>query len=152
MKTNKTNETKIFFYKFKIFYFDIISSMGISYQILRHLLVGGIGVIFNFIFFAFFRHFLNFPTIISGILTHFFLFFIIFPFQKYFTYRNYQKKLSQRWNFLIILVTYFCSDISLAYLFIDIMGFSVFVGKILTLAILTPFSFLSQRFWVFDSR
>ena len=142
----------IYFNKIKRLFCEIFSSSKISYQVLRHLCVGGLGVIFNVTCFAFLRHFINLPTIISGLLTHIFLFIFIFPIQKFFTFKNYQRKPIQYIRFFLISITYISLDISLAYLFIDIMEYSVLAGKILALSLLTPFSFISQRFFVFNSR
>jgi putative flippase GtrA len=141
-----------FFDKLKRLFCEISSGSKISHQVIRHLCVGGLGVIFNVTCFTFLRHFFNLPTIISGLLTHIFLYIFIFPFQKFFTFKNYQRKLIQYIRFFLISITYVLLDISLAYLFIDIMEYSVLAGKILALSLLTPFSFMSQRFFVFNSR
>ncbi len=118
-------------------------------QLIRHLIVGGSGVVFNWVAFSLLRHFTALGTLQSTLLVHAVLLATIFPLQKLFTFKKKRHGSRQAIRFLINDAGYITLDYLLALAFIDILGLPVWVGKGCGLAILTPLSFLSQRLWVF---
>lgn len=131
---------------------ELIDDPKTRWQIVRHLLVGGSGVIVNYVLFIILRQYYEFSTLISSIIVHIVLVCYIFPLQKYFTFSNPLNTSSQIFRFLANDVLYSSGDFLLAYLFIDLIGLSPFFGKAFALALLTPMSFIIQRFWVFSHK
>lgn len=118
-------------------------------QLFKHLLVGGSGVIVNYLLFLLLRQYYGMSTLIASIIVHILLPCYIFPLQKYFTFQNKLETSNQIKRFLINDALYMTCDFLLATLFIDMMGLLPRTGKAIGLALLTPMSFLIQRFWVF---
>lgn len=118
-------------------------------QLVRHLFVGGSGVVFNWVAFSLLRHFTALGTLESTLLVHAVLLATMFPLQKLFTFKKKRHGSRQAVRFLINDAGYITLDYLLALAFIDILGLPVWLGKGCGLAILTPLSFLSQRLWVF---
>ncbi|MBI2725084.1 MAG: GtrA family protein [Polaromonas sp.] len=119
-------------------------------QLIRHLIVGGSGVVFNWVAFSVLRHFTALGTLQSTLLVHAVLLATIFPLQKLFTFKKKKHGSRQAIRFLINDVGYITLDYLLAVAFIDMLGLPIWFGKGCGLAILTPLSFLSQRLWVFS--
>lgn len=128
---------------------DLIHSDEPRYQLIRHLAVGGSGVIFNWLAFSALRHFTSLGTLECTIAVHVILLITIFPLQKLFTFQRRENGRRQAIRFLINDLGYVTFDYLLAYLFIDVVGLPPIIGKACGLAMLTPASFLSQRLWVF---
>lgn len=126
-----------------------LSSDRAKHQLFRHLIVGGSGVLFNWIAFSLMRHFTRLSTLDCTLIVHVILLATIFPLQKLFTFRVKQDARGQALRFLANDAGYIALDWFLAWSFIDWLGLPVFIGKGLGLAVLTPLSFLSQRLWVF---
>jgi putative flippase GtrA len=124
-------------------------NMGLCGQAVRHLMVGGTGVIFNWFIFSALRQNTELSTLQCTLLVHAVLLFTIFPIQKFFTFRNIDRARPQMARFLINDFAYVSMDFLLANLFIDILQLQPIVGKAIGLMILTPMSFAMQRFWVF---
>lgn len=120
-----------------------------AHQLIRHLIVGGSGVIFNWVAFSLLRHFTTLGTLQCTLVVHAVLLATIFPLQKLFTFKKKKHGSRQAIRFLINDVGYITLDYLLALAFIDILGLPAWLGKGCGLAILTPLSFLSQRLWVF---
>lgn len=118
-------------------------------QVIRHLIVGGGGVLFNWVTFTLLRQYTGFNTLESTLIVHILLLIMMFPMQKFFTFKSRSKTRRQIARFLINDAGYMAVDYLLAALFIDWLGLVPAVGKGLGLAILTPLSFASQRYWVF---
>ncbi|MES2191482.1 MAG: GtrA family protein [Pseudomonadota bacterium] len=118
-------------------------------QLIRHLIVGGSGVVFNWVAFSLLRHFTRLDTLQSTLVVHAVLLATIFPLQKMFTFKKKTHGNRQAIRFLVNDVGYITLDYLLALGFIDMLGFPAWFGKGCGLAILTPLSFLSQRLWVF---
>ncbi len=135
--------------KIKIFLLDILGAERNRFQLLRHLAVGGIGVLFNWIAFSSLRYYSSLSTLACTILVHVFLLAIIFPLQKVFTFKKKDNGQKQAIKFLANDAGYITIDYFFAWLFIDFLGLTPILGKGLGLALLTPISFLSQRYWVF---
>lgn len=124
------------------------------FQIIRHLSVGGAGVLINWMSFYCFRDILGYSTFISTAITHLFLFVVIFPLQKFFTFKNRDMPSGRRQAvfFLVVDCVYFSLDFLLAVLFVDIVGLQPAIGKICGLALLTPLSFYVQKVWIFSGK
>ncbi len=118
-------------------------------QLIRHLIVGGSGVLFNWLVFSLLRHLTSLTTLQCTLIVHAILLAVIFPLQKLFTFQRKQHGNRQAVRFLINDAAYISLDYLSALAFIDLLGLSIWFGKGCGLAILTPLSFLSQRFWVF---
>jgi len=127
----------------------LLGSQHISAQAVRHLMVGGTGVLINWTLFSFLRGYLEFSTLSSTLICHAVMIACIFPMQKFFTFNERSRPHRQFVKFLINDAFYITFDYLFAYLFIDVIGLIPVVGKLLGLALLTPMSFMSQRFWVF---
>ena len=119
------------------------------WQLIRHLLVGGSGVVLNWVVFSSLRHWTQLSTLQSTLLVHACLLAAVFPMQKLFTFKNRLRDHGQLFRFLINTTGYITLDYLLALAFIDKLGLPPFIGKGCGLAILSPLSYLSQRLWVF---
>jgi putative flippase GtrA len=127
----------------------VLHSEKPMYQLARHLAVGGTGVCFNWLAFSALRHFTTLGTLGSTLIVHALMLVSIFPLQKLFTFKKREHGRVQAVRFLINDAGYLTLDYSFAYFFIDFMDLPTLVGKACGLALLTPLSFMSQRFWVF---
>lgn len=130
----------------------ILSGDHAAQQLIRHLIVGGSGVVFNWVVFSLLRHLTPLTTLQCTLMVHAILLAVIFPLQKLFTFKRKQHGNRQAVRFLLNDATYISLDYLSALTFIDILGLPIWFGKGCGLAILTPLSFLSQRFWVFADR
>lgn len=120
-----------------------------SWQFFRHAVVGGSGVIVNYALFLALREHFGFSTLQTSLIVHAVLISYIFPLQKYFTFSSSLESWGQIRRFLINDLIYLSMDFSMAWLFIDFYGLPFWVGKGLGLALLTPISFMIQKYWVF---
>jgi len=124
----------------------------VAWQFIKHLIVGSSGVIVNYFLFITLKK-AEFTTLESVVITHIVLISYIFPLQKYFTFGDNKgdelKTPTQITRFLLNDLWYSSLDFLLSMLFIDILGLPSKIGKICALAILTPMSFLIQRYWIF---
>ncbi len=128
----------------------IVSGDHAAQQLIRHLIVGGSGVVFNWVVFSLLRHLTSLTTLQCTLIVHAILLAIIFPLQKLFTFKRKRDGNRQAVRFLLNDAGYILLDYLLALAFIDVWGMPIWVGKGCGLVILTPLSFLSQRFWVFS--
>ncbi|MES2509944.1 MAG: GtrA family protein [Pseudomonadota bacterium] len=119
-------------------------------QLVRHLIVGGSGVVFNWVVFSLLRHFTALSTLQCTLVVHVVLLATMFPLQKVFTFKKKSHGSRQAIRFLINDAGYITLDYLFAWGFIDLLGLPAWLGKGCGLAILTPLSFLSQRLWVFS--
>ena len=117
-------------------------------QFVKHIAVGGFGILLNYTLFNVFIKF-NFGILLSNTLTNIFVFLIIFLLQKYFTYRIYSEIIKHLLFFLINALGYYILDTGLLFLLIQFVGLNPMLGKLLSLIIITPISFLSQKYLVF---
>lgn len=128
---------------------SFIRSPETKWQLIKHLLVGGSGVLVNYFLFLLLRQYYGMSTLVSSIIVHILLLCYIFPLQKYFTFESPLETSSQIKRFLINDGIYMSGDFLLATLFIDILDLLPMYGKAIGLALLAPISFMIQRFWVF---
>jgi len=122
----------------------------LSIQAIKHLLVGASGVFVNWILFIVLRQFLDIPTLVSTIIVNIILIIYIFPLQKYFTFINYSNTHQQLIRFILNAIGYLILDFVFAWFFIDFMKIVPAYGKAMGLLILTPLSFISQKYWCFQ--
>ena len=86
---------------------------------------------------------------ISNMITYILIIFISFILQKYFTYRAKHNSIWQPILFVINALIYYVLDTALLILFIDYLSISPWVSKIVSILILFPLSFISQKYIVF---
>lgn len=127
----------------------ILTSTHVYAQATRHLIIGGSGVLFNWLMFTLLRQYAGLDTLQSTIIVHVLLLIMIFPTQKFFTFKSRSRSRHQIVRFLVNDGLYVSFDFLLAAFFIDWLDMLPVVGKALGLMILAPFSFISQRYWVF---
>ena len=127
----------------------LVASTGLREQVLRHLIVGGSGVAVNWLAFTLLRQYVGASTLISTLAAHGLLLALIFPAQKFFTFKSPATMHRQIARFLMNDAFYLSGDFALATLIIDVLGVTPALGKAIGLLILTPLSFASQKFWVF---
>jgi putative flippase GtrA len=130
---------------------DIFNKNDTRFQAMRHLTIGFSGVAINWLTFGIFRKYLGLSTLVSWMATYVILFAYIFPMQKYFTFKENNKANIQIVKYIINTACYMTLDYIMSVLFIDMLKIHVFIGKGMSLLILTPASFLSQKFWVFKN-
>jgi putative flippase GtrA len=122
------------------------------FQFFKHLFVGGGGVILNYLSFLLLLKATNLALFQITVLTHIFLIFYSFFFQKYFTYMRMGDVVHQYLKFLSFSLSYFAADFILTWFFIDSVGLIGWHGKAIALLVLTPASFCIQKYWVFNGR
>ena len=125
------------------------SPYDITPQIAKHLAVGASGVIVNWLVFSLLRQYFNLPTMYSIVIVHIVLISYIFPLQKYFTFKSNGNTLTAFFKFVINSLGYIAIDFFLSWFFIDFLKIMPAIGKAVGLALLTPLSFLFQKYWVF---
>ena len=119
-----------------------------QFRFVRHLAVGGIGVVINWFSFIFFNYYTVLNLFVIVLISQLLVLSFMFSLQKNFTFK-YKKNSNAYLRFIINSLVYFLLDYFLTYFFIVILDFYPAFGKFLTLFILTPISFLIQNFWVF---
>lgn len=127
-----------------------LNSEHAKWQFLRHAAVGGSGVIVNYFLFLTLREHYGFSTLQASLIVHAVLISYIFPLQKYFTFTSSLESWKQIRRFLINDMIYISMDFTMSWLFIDLLGLHPWLGKFIALALLTPMSFMIQKYWVFD--
>ena len=128
---------------------QVLHSESARFQVVRLLMVGGSGVVFNWVVFSLLRHFTSLSTLECTAIVHVVILVVVFPLQKLFTFKKRDRGHVHMARFLVNDAGYVALDYALAYAFIDMLGLPAFIGKGCGLMILTPLSFLSQRYWVF---
>jgi putative flippase GtrA len=124
-------------------------SHDITPQIAKHLAVGASGVIVNWLLFSLLRQYFNVPTMYATVIVHIVLISYIYPLQKYFTFKSNCNTFTSFLKFIINTLGYITIDFLLAWFFIDFLNIMPVIGKGVGLALLTPLSFLFQKYWVF---
>jgi putative flippase GtrA len=117
-------------------------------QFIRHHFVGGTGVILNYLFFNILVH-LGLTVGIANTGNYLLLFFIMYYLQRRFTYRQQTPTARQLLLFLANTVAYYLLDTAFLLILIRYYQITPLISKVITLACLTPLSFLSQKFLVF---
>lgn len=126
-----------------------ISEM-VYFQFIKHLIVGGAGAIINYSLFNALV-WIHVNTIIANTVTNAVIIVTTFLGQKYFTYRNRMNTAVQIPLFLLQSGLYYLLDTTIVYILIDILSMSPSVGKLISISILTPLSFIFNRYVVFNS-
>jgi len=117
--------------------------------LIKYLVVGGVGVALNFLGFMVLYDFFGFSILFSVLWMHIIILLVTFILQRRFTFQSQLPVNLVLKKFLITDLMYVGSDYALTAIFISLLNFTPWIGKASCLAILTPLSFLMQRFWVF---
>lgn len=120
-------------------------------QFIKHNFVGGFGVIINYTLFNVLV-LVGFDIIVANAVTYVLLIIMIFLMQKFFTYRVRYSSVKQFILFLANAFLYFLFDTLLLLFLNDVCNIIPMVSKILSLGVLTPLSFLSQKYIVFKKK
>ncbi len=117
-------------------------------QFIKHYLVGAFGVFLNYSLFNILV-FEGLSVKISNTITHAILIVTIFILQRQFTYRVKHFSIWHPILFLLISLVYYICDTLFLILLVDLVSIHPTVSKIITIVILTPLSFLGQKYIVF---
>lgn len=121
------------------------------YQFAKHYLVGFIGSSTNYTFFNVLKY-LSLETKLANFITYVVVILESFLLQKYFTYRSNQNSIKQPVLFLIVSLVYYFIDTVILVLLIDKFMINPLISKIISIILLSPLSFLFQKFFVFKIR
>jgi putative flippase GtrA len=149
----------------------------LSFEVVKSLMVGGLGVIINLSAFILLDHFgiiskgdaISMKMILEkGIMTfltkdmlkilffqvciNIFMSAISFVLQKYFTFQKKYDTASQVRRFIIQSFFYFLIDTVLTMLFYYVLKLPSLVAKLISVGILFIFSFLTQKLWIFKTK
>ncbi len=117
-------------------------------QFIRHYLVGFIGTVLNYLGFNLLM-IIGLRIEVSNIITFIILVIISFFLQKYFTYRIKYSSLWQPILFLVNAIVYYVLDTAVLLLLIDNLLISPWISKIVSIIVLSPLSFIFQKYVVF---
>ncbi len=117
-------------------------------QMVRHSFVGFISAAFNYLGFNLLM-IIGFEIKVSNIITYVFVVIVSFILQKYFTYKVKYNSIWQPILFIINALFYYILDTAILILFIDNLFISPWVSKMVSILILFPLSFISQKYIVF---
>lgn len=135
-----------------MFLHKFLKSNKEKWVIIRHLFIGGTGVILNYIFFQILFKIIHLNVFFSTVVTHILLIIIIFPLQKRFTFFSNGIFKKEFLKFVINDLLYISLDYTFSWIFIIYFGMGSYTGKALALFVLTPISYIIQRHWVFKER
>lgn len=122
-------------------------------QIIFYILVGLFSTFSNWLIFFILKEFYSFSTLVCSIVFYFYVLLFIFPLQKFITFNKYETSYrGEIFKFWINHSLYVLFDFALTYFFVDINNFTPGAGKFISLLIMTPISFLSQKFWIFKNK
>ncbi len=117
-------------------------------QMIRHSFVGFISAALNYLGFNLLM-IIGFEIKVSNIITYVFVIIISFILQKYFTYKVKYNSIWQPILFIVNALIYYVLDTTILILFIDNLSISPWVSKLVSILILFPLSFISQKYIVF---
>ena len=117
-------------------------------QLIKHYFVGLIASVLNYLGFNLLM-IMGFEIKISNIITYIFIIIISFILQKYFTYKVKNTSIWQPILFVVNSLIYYIIDTAILILFIDNMLMSPWISKLISIIILSPLSFLFQKYIVF---
>jgi len=119
-------------------------------QVIRYILVGGISASIEFCVFSILVLYLHVFYLVANVFGFFVAFLIGFWLQKYWTFKNYEKKYAkQMTKSLTVVGIGFLLNNLLVYLFIGVLGLHIFIGKPLELFLVFFWNYSGQRFWTF---
>ena len=134
----------------KIYYFLLkrkISSNTFR-QFLKHYLVGGLGVILNYVLFSILLMF-HYSIFITNLVVYTILVIFGFFMQKNFTYKDRRISILQPVLYIILAVCYSSLDTLIINILRERFLIQPFIGKLMSIVLLTPISFISQKFVIF---
>lgn len=117
-------------------------------QFIKHYLVGMAGVFFNYSFFNLFV-LAGLSVVLANCLNGVLVTIITFFLQKHFTYKTKVNSWRHPIGFVATSVGYYFLDTIMLVALVDLLGMTPAIAKIITIAILAPFSFLVQKYIVF---
>lgn len=118
-------------------------------QFVRHYFVGGIGTIMNFTIFNFLVYCAGMEIKAANAVNYSILIITTFLLQKYFTYRAGGFSAAQPLLFLVNALLYFLLDTTIITLLAKKASLAPFLCKFFSIGLLTPLSFISQKYLVF---
>ena len=122
------------------------------YQILRHLIIGGSGVCFNYTATLFFVTYLALNIFLAVTIIHTLLIIYIFFMQKNFTFLSEGKKSLLFIRFIVFSLAYYLIDFSATTYLINSLNLDLWLAKIILLTAITPLSFVIQRTHIFNAK
>ena len=117
-------------------------------QMIRHSLVGFTSAVLNYLSFNLLM-IIGFEIKVANIITYILIIIVSFLLQKYFTYKVKYKSIWQPILFIVNALIYYVLDTTILILFIDNLSISPWVSKMVSILILFPLSFISQKYIVF---
>lgn len=120
-------------------------------QLTKHYFVGGLSALLNYLLFNIFM-FLNLGIKASNAITYIILFFFSFLMQKHYTYKVFYHSAWQPILFLANTVVYFTFDTFVLIFMINAIGMHPMLAKVVSIVLLAPLSFMSQKYIVFKDR
>jgi putative flippase GtrA len=117
-------------------------------QMVKHSFVGFISAVLNYLGFNFLM-IIGFEIKVSNIITYIFVIIVSFVFQKYFTYKIKYNSILQPILFIANALIYYILDTTILIIFINNLSISAWVSKLISILILFPLSFFSQKYIVF---
>lgn len=126
-------------------------SINTARQFTKHYFVGFAGSLFNYTMFNILKY-SGLPTKTANIITGVILIVTIFIVQKYFTYKPDHYSFWQPLLFITNSVIYLLLDTSILVLLIDKWLIDPKIAKLISMMVLSPMSFLFQKFIVFKNK
>jgi len=120
-------------------------------QFIKNYFVGGFGVLLNYTMFNTMIY-CGLSIKVSNMITYSVLFIVIFILQKNFTYKPGHFSVMQPLLFLVNVIVYGLLDTLMLLYLINKLHITPLISKIVSIACLSPLSFLSQKFIVFRER
>lgn len=117
-------------------------------QFVKHYFVGFLGSVMNYSLFNIMKYG-GLETRTANLITGVILTVTVFMLQKYFTYKPDNHSLRQPILFLVNSFLYFFFDTLILMLLIDRMMIAPYISKLLSIVMLSPMSFIFQKFFVF---
>ncbi len=120
-------------------------------QVAKYGFVASLGTVTNYTIFNILKY-LIYGTIISNTISTIITIVETFLLQKFLTFKTKKKYVIELCLFLALASIYYVADTSILIFLIDWIGISSLIGKAVSLIILLPFSFITQKLVVFRKR
>lgn len=120
-------------------------------QFIKHYFVGFVGSALNYSLFNVFK-FANLGTGLANTLTNIIIIVTVFTLQKYFTYKVKEQSIRQPIFFLLNSLVYYILDTAILLLLVDYLKISPLISKIISMVLLSPLSFIFQKYIVFKKK
>jgi len=120
-------------------------------QFVKHYFVGFIGSSTNYILFNVLK-FVGLETVFANTISNIVVVIESFLMQKFFTYKPDSNSLRQPVLFIINSVIYYILDTTIVKILTDILHINPLIGKMVSIVLLSPLSFISQKFIIFKMK